>query len=136
MIAPGERALELDDHSPSARLAYLALRVSGGYLTAGELADAAGISRPAAGRVAAELVAGGWAIQRTREQDSPGPSPTEWRARVACQHCGGKYTPGGVAHHEANCDERELSAHDVADMDPEDLGLGDADKPEPKRGLQ
>jgi len=130
-----ERVLELDDHSPSARLVYLALRDNSGGLSADELADAVGISRPAAHRVADELVDDSWARKRTREQPDPGPSPAEWQPLVSCRHCEGRFHPCGLKVHESGCDDNTITARDVSNMDPEDLGLG-GDAPEPTGGLR
>jgi hypothetical protein len=135
MTDAAERVLSMHEHSPVARLVYLALREEGA-MTAAELADAVGISLPAASRTAGELAADGWARERTRDQSGRGPSPTEWRPLVACPECGERYLPSGLSNHTAACDDDRFTAYDIQDdVGPEDIGL-DTETPEPTGGLR
>jgi len=131
---PGERALELDQHSPSARLVYLALRADG-WSTASELVERVGVSQQTVNKAANALANNGWAESRTRPTGSRGRSPTEFEPMVVCEFCSERYPQSSIPRHEPYCDDGTLTAYDVADMDPEDLGLGD-DKPEPTGGLR
>jgi len=129
-----ERALDLDDHSATARLVYLALRADG-WSTASELADSVGVSRYTIDNATDALVDDGWAESRTRTTGGRGRSPTEWQPMVSCEFCDERFPLSGIGVHEPHCDDNTVTAYDVSDMDPEDLGLGD-DKPEPTEGLR
>jgi len=134
MIDAGERALELDDHPATARLVYLALRADG-WSTTAELAERVGVSRHTAGSVTEALVDDGWAESRTRTTGGRGRSPTEWQPMVSCEFCDERFPLSGIGTHEPHCDDDTLTAYDVSDMDPEDIGL-DSDTPEPTGGLR
>jgi len=135
MMDPGERALALDDHSATARLVYLALRTDG-WSTIDEVSERAGLGRRTVAKAVEGLTADGWVDSRTRATSGRGRSPAEYQPTVRCDHCGDRYPLSGIGCHEPHCDDDTFTSYDVQDMDPEDLGLGGDDKPEPTGGLR
>jgi len=135
MIDAVEQTLAMDDHTAAERLVYLQLRESG-RLTASEIADRIGISEHGASGAARALEDNGWVSSRTRMVEGAGRNPTEWQSKAACECCGEQYHPSGVYRHEQACDDSVVTSDDLDAMDPEDLGLGGEEKPEPNGGLR
>jgi len=127
-----ERVLEgLHEQTTSARLVFLALRDRAGD-SATELAERLGLDSVTVYTALDDLEAAGWVTGAVQAEDTPGRDPRRYEALLACPDCGERFTAQGLPNHRRWCDDDRVTAWDLREMDPEDVGLDD-DVPEPGR---
>jgi biotin operon repressor len=133
MTDPLPTAFSLDVPA-SAKLIYLALRDESPQ-TQDELVETTGLSDATVSRCIRTLVGLGMVITETGSHDGRGRAPMQCFPAVHCPECGKPCkTELGVKSHRGK-EHKAASAFNVAELDPEDLGLDD-DTPEPTEGLR
>lgn len=130
-----ERALDgLHEQTTSARLVFLALRDRSGD-SASELAERLGLDSVTVYNALEDLEAAGWVSGAVQPQDGPGSDPRRYETLIACPDCGERFSAPGLPTHRASCDDDRVTANDIREMDPEEVGLDDGEAPEPGRLL-
>jgi len=118
----------LHDAPPTHRLVWVAVRRTDAE-TCDELASVTGTHRCNIARAARELHERDALAPRNPDALGHGRPAVEWSAQHPCSECGKWFSVNGLKQHQRYAhDEGPPSPSDLADADPEDLGLSPIDE--------
>lgn len=127
--APADIPAPLHDAPPTQRLVWFAARRTDAA-TCEEIASVTG-AHPRSVRTAARAPHDRDALApRNPVALGRGPVAVAWRAQYPCPECGEWFAVRGLKQHRTTMHGGGVSAGDLADADPEDLGLSPTDEPD------
>jgi hypothetical protein len=133
--APAGIPAPLHDAPPTQRLVWSAARRTDAA-TCEEIASVTG-THPHSVRTAARALHDRDALApRNPAALGRGPPAVAWSAQYPCPECGEWFAVWGVKTHRTTIHDGVVSAGDLADADPEDLGLSPTDEPDVPGGME